>query len=33
MKTAAARSFQDLMVWQKAHRFVLGVRAILTPGF
>src|SRR6202162_791375 len=27
-----ARTFQDLLVWQKAHRFVLEVYA-LTPGF
>jgi four helix bundle protein len=27
-----ARTFQDLLVWQKAHEFVLGVHA-LTTGF
>src|SRR6185295_5628664 len=27
-----ARTFQDLLVWQKAHRFVLGIYA-LTTGF
>jgi|SRR5580700_2376670 four helix bundle protein len=27
-----ARTFQDLLVWQKAHQFVLGVYA-LTAGF
>ena len=27
-----ARTFQDLLVWQKAHRFVLGVYS-LTAGF
>ena len=25
-----ARTFQDLLVWQKAHQFVLGVYALTT---
>ena len=25
-----ARTFQDLLVWQKAHRFVLGIYALTT---
>lgn len=28
MKMTAAKSFQDLIVWQKAHRFVLSVYKI-----
>jgi len=29
-KRGAARTFQDLVVWQKAHEFVLGVYALTT---
>jgi four helix bundle protein len=32
MERAAARTFRDLVVWQKAHEFVLGVYR-LTDGF
>ena len=32
MKRSAARSFEDLIVWQKAHELVLGVYA-LTANF
>ena len=32
MQRLPARSFQDLIVWQKAHQFVLGVYR-LSKGF
>ena len=32
MERAPARTFQDLLVWQKAHQFVLSVY-LLTDGF
>jgi len=31
MATNPARTFQDLVVWQKAHRFVLEVYAFTAP--